>query len=188
MVYMVPGRNPCSWQMVNGIRYAPPNFLRMNMYLELSRPAGDVSRWEKVFKRRVTTEYLTLTNAYVGYFTICGELVHCHDGPLRLLGHAYVFLSEVPASSFTSLLMKTNEERVEQLHQLALAYSYIVRPRRVRGPRQWHWHQFKTMYRKRPCNINRRKISRACHAGLFWFDCWCPRVSVFTDWDLRITS
>lgn len=37
--------------VVDGIMYAPPNFLRMNMYLELSRPAGDVSRWEKVFKR-----------------------------------------------------------------------------------------------------------------------------------------
>jgi hypothetical protein len=37
--------------VVDGIMYAPPNFLRMNMYLELSRPNGDVSRWEKVFKR-----------------------------------------------------------------------------------------------------------------------------------------
>ena len=36
---------------VVGIKYAPANFLRMNMYLELSRPMGDVSRWEKVFKR-----------------------------------------------------------------------------------------------------------------------------------------
>jgi hypothetical protein len=40
----------------DGILYAPPNFLRMSMYLELSRPAGDVSRWEKVLKR------LTLLN------------------------------------------------------------------------------------------------------------------------------
>jgi hypothetical protein len=39
-----------------GIRYAPPDFLRMAMYLELSRPDGDVSRWEKVQKR------LTLLN------------------------------------------------------------------------------------------------------------------------------
>jgi hypothetical protein len=39
-----------------GIKYAPPNFLRMSMYLELSRPEGDVSRWEKVIKR------LTLLN------------------------------------------------------------------------------------------------------------------------------
>jgi hypothetical protein len=38
---------------VAGIRYAPANFLRMNMYLELSRPGGDVSRWEKLLKRLV---------------------------------------------------------------------------------------------------------------------------------------
>jgi hypothetical protein len=36
-----------------GILYSPPNLLRMNMYLELSRPAGDVSRWEKVLKRLI---------------------------------------------------------------------------------------------------------------------------------------
>jgi hypothetical protein len=36
---------------VAGIYYAPPNFLRMSMFLELSRPAGDTSRWEKVAKR-----------------------------------------------------------------------------------------------------------------------------------------
>jgi hypothetical protein len=36
---------------VGGILYASPNFLRMSMYLELSRPAGDTSRWEKVLKR-----------------------------------------------------------------------------------------------------------------------------------------
>ena len=43
---------------VAGIKYAPPNYLRMSMYLELSRPAGDVSRWEKVLKR------LTLLNKF----------------------------------------------------------------------------------------------------------------------------
>ena len=35
---------------INGINYAPPNFLRMAAYLELSRPAGDISRWEKILK------------------------------------------------------------------------------------------------------------------------------------------
>jgi len=40
----------------NKIHYAPTDFLRMAMYLELSRPDGDVSRWEKVLKR------LTLLN------------------------------------------------------------------------------------------------------------------------------
>jgi hypothetical protein len=36
---------------VGGILYTPPNYLRMSMYLELSRPVGDTSRWEKVLKR-----------------------------------------------------------------------------------------------------------------------------------------
>jgi hypothetical protein len=34
-----------------GIHYVTPNFLRMSMYLELSRPQGDVSRWKKVYTR-----------------------------------------------------------------------------------------------------------------------------------------
>jgi len=47
-IYSVLKRDAIS---VDGILYAPPNFLRMSMYLELSRPAGDISRWEKVLKR-----------------------------------------------------------------------------------------------------------------------------------------
>ena len=43
---------------IDGILYTPPNYLRMSMFLELSRPSGDVSRWEKVLKR------LTLLNQY----------------------------------------------------------------------------------------------------------------------------
>lgn len=43
---------------VGGIKYSPPNLLRLNMFLELSRPAGDTSRWEKVLKR------LTLLNTH----------------------------------------------------------------------------------------------------------------------------
>ena len=38
---------------VYGILYCAPNFLRMNMYLELSRPFGDITRWEKVLKRLI---------------------------------------------------------------------------------------------------------------------------------------
>ena len=38
---------------INGINYCPPNFLRMAMYQELSRPMGDVTRWEKVLKRLI---------------------------------------------------------------------------------------------------------------------------------------
>jgi len=43
---------------INNIYYAPPNYLRMNIHLELSRPLGDVSRWEKIYHR------LELLNKY----------------------------------------------------------------------------------------------------------------------------
>ena len=43
---------------INGIHYVTPNFLRMSMYLELSRPRGDIERWKKVYNR------LTLLNKH----------------------------------------------------------------------------------------------------------------------------
>ena len=43
---------------IYGIHYVPPNYLRMSMYLELSRPKGDTSRWKKVLIR------LNLLNKY----------------------------------------------------------------------------------------------------------------------------
>ena len=36
-----------------GLLYAPANFLRQSMYLELSRPNGEIDRWEKVLKRLI---------------------------------------------------------------------------------------------------------------------------------------
>jgi hypothetical protein len=42
----------------NSIHYVPPNFLRMSIYLELSRPKGYVERWRKVYGR------LQLLNKY----------------------------------------------------------------------------------------------------------------------------
>lgn len=43
---------------LNNLLFCPVNFLRMNLYVELSRPLGDVSRWEKIWKR------LSLLNKY----------------------------------------------------------------------------------------------------------------------------
>ena len=44
---------------VNGILFCDPDFLRMLMYLELSRPRGEVTRWKKVYER-----LLLLNDAY----------------------------------------------------------------------------------------------------------------------------
>ena len=39
--------------LVGGILYVDPDFLRMMMYLELSRPRGEIDRWKKVYERLV---------------------------------------------------------------------------------------------------------------------------------------
>lgn len=36
---------------INGIHYCSPNFLRMALFVELSRPKGEISRWEKIYGR-----------------------------------------------------------------------------------------------------------------------------------------
>jgi hypothetical protein len=52
---------------VRGIQYAPANLLRLNMFAELSRPSGDVSRWEKVLKRLILlNEYYPLKSEATG--------------------------------------------------------------------------------------------------------------------------
>lgn len=38
---------------IKGINYADANFLRSNMYKELSQPEGEIDRWEKVYTRLV---------------------------------------------------------------------------------------------------------------------------------------
>lgn len=38
-------------ELIDGIHYTSPDMLRMMMYLELSRPRGEVSRWNKVYER-----------------------------------------------------------------------------------------------------------------------------------------
>ncbi len=63
---------------VAGILYTPPNYLRMSMFLELSRPAGDTDRWEKIFKR------LTLLNKH---YPLVGKQCATMDFQRKLEGH-----------------------------------------------------------------------------------------------------
>lgn len=43
---------------IKGITYMDINSLRMMMYLELSRPRGDVERWKKVYERLLLLQYV----------------------------------------------------------------------------------------------------------------------------------
>ena len=81
------------------IHYVTPNFLRLGMYLELSRPRGDVSRWTKVYTR------LLLLNKHFPLVcpgNIKGEPVELteekRDAVTHLLEHEDVVLLGITAS------------------------------------------------------------------------------------------
>ena len=59
---------------INNILYAPPSYLKISMYQELSRPMGDISRWEKVYNR------LELLNKYQPLYIINCSITHM-DNP-----------------------------------------------------------------------------------------------------------
>lgn len=107
----------------NGIHYVPPNFLRMSMYLELSRPRGDVSRWEKVYTR------LQLLNA-AHPVTCKAEEGRSHDtltdaqqrGVIKMLQHEPVVLLSVSAAEIhlgkkwtTPIGLLADRKTIEQL-------------------------------------------------------------------------
>ena len=89
--------------IIEGIHYASVDFLRMNIYVELSRPAGNVSRWEKVYERllllneeypmktgRCTSDPLTALGSTVGSATRRA----LHDRIVELgIEHSVIFLS-----------------------------------------------------------------------------------------------
>jgi hypothetical protein len=53
----------------DSIHYVDADYLRMGMYIELSRPRGEVERWDKVYKR------LLLLNLYKPVKSECKEIV-----------------------------------------------------------------------------------------------------------------
>jgi hypothetical protein len=96
---------------IGGICYAPIHFLRMACFTELSRPKGDVSRWEKVFKR------LTLLNQYYPLkSTIPCELVEFQ----RPMASSSVIDSVVDSPS-----MKRSMSRVEKNEVVEVTQQHI---------------------------------------------------------------
>lgn len=107
----------------HGIHYVPPDFLRMSMYLELSRPEGDVSRWEKVYTR------LSLLNKQ--HPIICRHVPKTPDelsaeqkkdtlemlkkNPIVLLGFSAVSRHEKKAVWYTPVTLLADKEVIASL-------------------------------------------------------------------------
>jgi hypothetical protein len=104
----------------HGIRYAPTNFLRMAMYLELSRPEGDVSRWEKVLKR------LTLLNKVYPM-----KLVNCSRFEMEMQNRNNNNETRMPdsnsnSSSKSNSSYKRVDKKIYDITQKVLMNSSVV--------------------------------------------------------------
>jgi hypothetical protein len=109
--------------LIEGIHYAPANYLRMGMFLELSRPEGDVSRWEKVLKRMnlLNTYYPLKSDIKCNAFELQRDATH--KKPLSqqiyfitrdtFISQGVVFFGGYAASLY-SRYMKTKQQQLIQ--------------------------------------------------------------------------
>ena len=126
LTFIAPGLFNHLWKEKitrHGIHYVHPNFLRMSMYLELSRPEGDISRWEKVYTR------LMLLNKH--YPILCtdepkepGQLSveqkkdvvsMLKKHPIVLLGFSAVSRHEKKAHWYTPVSMLADKEEIAKI-------------------------------------------------------------------------
>ena len=98
-----------------GIYYCDPDFLKMMMYLELSRPRGEVERWTKVYER------LLLLNHAFPMKPHCKELPRAPDIHMELREKLLDFVIE--------------KNRIFIGAEIAALYSFSLKSRRFRPPR-----------------------------------------------------
>jgi len=108
---------------VGGILYAPPNLLRMGMYLELSRPAGDVSRWEKVLKRlTLLNKHYPLKGKECQFIEFQRPMSNTHDANIiyeniqhTLIDQGVVFFGGYALSKYSHYMPKQLQHKLEKI-------------------------------------------------------------------------
>jgi hypothetical protein len=108
---------------IGGILYTPPNYLRMSMYLELSRPAGDISRWEKVLKRLILlNKNYPITNIDCGKINFQREMENKNDEDKiydnvrnTLVNQGVVFFGGYAISLYSQYMPKNLRHKLEKI-------------------------------------------------------------------------
>jgi hypothetical protein len=96
------------------IHYVPPNFLRMSIYLELSRPRGDVKRWTKVYKR-----LLKLNESYP---VECPDKPEEHDNKLDSIEFMDILKKDVIILGYNAVNLQMNKK------EWVLPFDLLVEP------------------------------------------------------------
>jgi hypothetical protein len=113
---------------INGILVTDPIFLKMAMYLELSRPEGQIDRWAKVLNR------LNLINKYYPYpKNVCGKITYDKENDNQ--NHIYetlktafidkdvVFLGQYANSHYSKYI---NDKRDKKMFEKIADYDVLA--------------------------------------------------------------
>jgi len=108
---------------VAGILYTPPNYLRMSMFLELSRPAGDISRWEKVLKRlSLLNKYYPITNINCNTVEFQRSMEDISEQEIiydnvrnTLVNQGVVFFGGYAVSLYSDYMPKNLKKKIEKI-------------------------------------------------------------------------
>ena len=110
----------------DGISYSPPDFLRLNMYNELSRPDGDVSRWEKIYKRLVllNKHYPFVTNYKCSEINFMRDFTKNNEINIELhnlvkdvmINEGCVFIGGYAASLYGRYMNENEKKQLENVH------------------------------------------------------------------------
>jgi hypothetical protein len=109
--------------ILGDIIYAPVNYLRMSMYKELSRPNGDISRWEKVFTRlNLLNDSYPLKNDFCDNFNFNfkdenteTEIISAVDKIKEILiKNKSVFIGEFAASLYGKYMSKEHKNKLKK--------------------------------------------------------------------------
>jgi hypothetical protein len=118
---------------IDNVYYVPPNFLRMSIYVELSRPAGDTDRWEKLTNRlellnkHFPIEALNCKNKNIhssnSYFSQNTEKSNSVNDIIRntLINQHVVFFGAIAISQYSNFMTKTqkSENNISDFYVLA---------------------------------------------------------------------
>jgi len=97
----------------DGIRYTDPEILRMMMYLELSRPKGQVDRWEKVYERLQLINQEFPPRKRLGYTRKGSSKRRAHNLPEELSSLVFSFCIDNQRSVIVGELDKFYEKAIK---------------------------------------------------------------------------
>ena len=119
---------------IQDIYYASPNYLRMNIHLELSRPLGDVSRWIKISQRlELLNKYhpfiynkninktIVINKDYNKLTEICKKWVILGEYAMKY----FKFPSKYKSNSNIFVLVESLDEIKEALSQHDFKYTIV---------------------------------------------------------------